>query len=467
VNPSSFQLSQGTLMLIASYAAATAAMLGATLYLIFRLRLFLTTTTMLIGALLLVYGPAFLSFTLSSGETGFLIHRLSGFVGEPLRIFSDIKARVPDFDGIIVAMNFSIALMYIGVITGIEAVHKLAPMRAVATQAALASWNSHALQDDAGSHGTLLVVISALVLLMLYFSVTENHLGTILKFFSIKGDNDARNLFRLHFASSPNYFYRVVLGAVAPMFIIWGFLGGASSRSCSLLLAACLLFGVTMIGKIETLSKAPPAFFLVQLMLAALLTFTNKISWKVALFGAVVVSLVIYATTRLVIIFSDGKSVLEAVYSRAFEAESQSLLENFATFPAIHPHMWGAGIRPIAMLMGVPYVPTYSIVANTWYGTYNVTSPSLFIADAWADFSYAGVIAYSLLAGVVSRSVDLIFLAKGKSAIAIAVLGATFMGVFILLTTALNTALLSGGLLLAPMLALVFVTTTRHLTRVA
>jgi hypothetical protein len=33
------------------------------------------------------------------------------------------------------------------------------------------------------------------------------------------------------------------------------------------------------------------------------------------------------------------------------------------------------------------------------------------------------------------------------------VLGATFMGVFTLLITALNTALLSGGLLLAPLLA--------------
>jgi hypothetical protein len=43
----------------------------------------------------------------------------------------------------------------------------------------------------------------------------------------------------------------------------------------------------------------------------------------------------------------------------------------------------------------------------------------------------------------------------------VAVLAATFIGVFTLLVTALSTALLSGGLLLAPILAALMVTATR------
>jgi hypothetical protein len=237
------------------------------------------------------------------------------------------------------------------------------------------------------------------------------------------------------------------------MFVIWGLLAGLFRRSWPLLVAAALLFIATMIGKIDTLSKAPPAFFLIQLMVAGLLAFTNKFTWRSALVGAALVALVLYATARLTLAGTQGMAGLEFIYYRVFEVENQALLENFAAFPFVHPHMWGANLRPVAMLMGIPYVPAFSIVGYTWYGTHDITNPALFIADAWADFSYAGVIAFSLIAGAVCRSIDAIFLVHGKTVVAVAVLGATFMGVFTLLTTALNIALFSGGLLLAPILA--------------
>jgi hypothetical protein len=306
-------------------------------------------------------------------------------------------------------------------------------------------------------------VISALAVFMLFVSIREHHIATITNFFSIR-DNDARDLFRLRFASSPSYSYRVILSAVAPMFVICGFLAGTLRKSWALVLATFVLFAATLSGKIETLSKAPPALFLIQLMLAALITRTNRISWKLAAFGGLVASLVIYAAARLIMIVPGQNSLITTVYARVFEIENESLLENFATFPFMHPYMWGANIRPIAELMGIPYVPSDSIVAYTWLGTHNVTNPSLFIAEAWADFSYGGVIVMSIIAGLICRSIDLVFLANGKSVVAIAVLGATFLGVFTLLTTALNTALLSGGLLLGPIVAATLIAPTRHLT---
>ena len=455
-------------MLLASYVAAAAAMFVAALYLFLRLRPLLTTTTMLIGSLLLIYGPACLTYTASSGSRAFLLHLLTNSIQFPDPIFAVIKAKIPDFDAVVTAMNFSIALMYLGIIAGIEAIDRLFPKRIATMQASLTNWNAQALQDDIGSRRILLIVISALVALMFLISITENHIATIWKFLSIQSDdanNLARNAFRLHFAASPNYFYRLILSAVAPMFIIWGLLAGGLSRSWPLLLATSLLFIATMIGKFDTLSKAPPVFFLIQLMVAALLIFSNRITWRSALGGACVIALMLYAITRLIMTFPQGYLVIEFVYYRVFEVENQALLQNFATFPFMHPFMWGANIRPIAILMGLDYVPSYSVVAYTWSGTYDVTSPALFIADAWADFSYAGVIVYSLIAGAVCRSIDAIFLVRGKTVVGVAVLGATFMGVFTLLVTALNTALLSGGLLLAPILAGLLVAAIRYSQR--
>jgi hypothetical protein len=101
-------------------------------------------------------------------------------------------------------------------------------------------------------------------------------------------------------------------------------------------------------------------------------------------------------------------------------------------------------------------------VAFAWYGTYDVTSNALFIADAWADFWYVGVILFSLVAGALCRSIDAVFLADGKTVVAVAVLGAALFGVFTLLVTALNTAIASGGLLLAPFLAGLLVIASRY-----
>jgi hypothetical protein len=457
----------GMTLLAISYAAAAAAMLGAALHLFFRLRLFVTTSTMLVGSLLLIYGPAFLSFTLSSGEPGFIINRLSGFVGSPNPLFPVIKSKVPNFDAIIIAMNFSIALMYVSIIAGIEAVDRLFPKRIASMQTALTNWNTQALQDDNGDQRILLIVILVLLLLMSFFSISENHIATIRHFFSITAEegNAARNAFRLQFSGSPSYWYRLILGAVVPMFVIWGLLAGVLSKSWLLLLAAFLLLLATMIGKIETLSKAPPAFFVIQLMVAGLLAFSNRITWRTVLGGALVVALVLSAVTRLVMIFPEGTEILRVVYYRVFEVQNQALLENFATFPFVHTHMWGTNLRPVAILLGIPYMPAFSIVAFTWYGNYEVTSPALFIADAWADFSYAGVIVFSLIAGITCRSIDAIFLTHGRTVVGIAVLGAAFIGVLTLLTTALNIAFISGGLLLAPIFAGVLVAATRYFGR--
>jgi hypothetical protein len=439
------------LMLSLSYITAVAAMIIATLYLFFRVRLFLTTATMLIGSLLLIYGPAYLVFMLTSGAHVLPIRMVTGGISEINPIFPRIAARVQHFDAVVVAMNFSIALMYVGIIAGIEMVDRLFPKRAAALRVGLRNWNTQSLRDDEGSTVFLLGAIALVLVFMAATSIRENHVGKIMHFLSLSALDVGRIEYRLQHGGSPSYVYNVTLNAIAPMLTIWGLLAGWLKRSPPLLLAAGLLFVAVMIGKSETLAKAPAAFFLIQLLVAGLAIFSNRITWRIALGIAGAVTLLLFAVFKLILPPAD---VMESIYNRVFEVENQSLLENFAVFPALHPFMWGTNLRPIAMLAGIkPYVPTFSIVAYVWYGNYDVTSPALFIADAWAGFSFAGVIVLSLVAGTVCRSIDTIFLGRGKTVLAIAIIGAAFGGVFSLLTNALNIAMLSGGLLLSPALA--------------
>src|SRR5437667_11689274 len=106
-------------VLSVSYATAAAAMFGAAVYLFFRLRPFVTTTTMLIGSLLLIYGSTFLTFSLSSGETAFLVQRLAGSIGAPNPLFPLIKSTVWGLEVFISGMSFAVALMYGGVISSV------------------------------------------------------------------------------------------------------------------------------------------------------------------------------------------------------------------------------------------------------------------------------------------------------------------------------------------------------------
>jgi hypothetical protein len=453
-------------MLSASYIVAGTAIFGATLYVYFRSRLFLTATTMLLGSLFVVYGVQYLVYMLTEGERSFLLSRSLGEIGAMQPVFPIIKTTVPVFSAVVISMNLSIALMYAGIVVGIECVERIFPDRIRTVNAALAGWNAQPLGDPIGGSRILVCLISALVLFMLSVSIAENHLGTIVHFFSITGHDDiARNAYRLHHGGSSNYVYRLMLGTIGPMLVVWGILAGWLNRSRILMLATALLFLCIVIGKLETLSKAPPAFFALQLIFAAALAFTNRLTLRTALGAAFVMLLILYLTAWLVLTSTPGREALEFVYFRVFDVPNQALIEYFAVFPALHPHMWGANMRPLAILMGQPYVPAYSIVAHTWLGGYDTTENALFIADAWADFSYIGVIVFSMIAGAICRCIDAAFLGYGKTVVAISVMATAFTGVFTLLATALSTALASGGLLVGPIFAAVLIVIIRRFNR--
>ena len=178
--------------------------------------------------------------------------------------------------------------------------------------------------------------------------------------------------------------------------------------------------------------------------------------------ASVVFTLIIfYPIIRLAVPEVDEMEVLSFFYYRAFDVSNEALLEYFAAFPERIPHMWGANIRPLAAIWGLQYTPSYDIVSRLWRLTGGSTTTAMFIADAWADFSYFGVIGSSIVVGMICRAIDIILLIRGKTVTAVAVLAAAFIGIYNLMISALPTSALSGGLVVTPLVVIALQTAGR------
>jgi hypothetical protein len=157
---------------------------------------------------------------------------------------------------------------------------------------------------------------------------------------------------------------------------------------------------------------------------------------------------------------------LEFVYSRMFDIENHTLVEKFAVFPGIHPIIGGPTFDRSRCSWVFPICPL-SVSWHT-FGMVLMRSPVLaFHSGCIGRLLLTRVIAYSLAVGAICRAIDIAFLSQNKSVTCIAVLTATSIGVLTLLTTALNIALLSGGLLLAPLLVGAVMLASRRLKHAA
>jgi hypothetical protein len=431
-------------MVIFSYSAAAFAMCLCATYLVFRIRLFVAASSMLLAALLLIYGPAYLVYMYTRGA-------IEWYNISP--VFEEI-ARRPHFEEVKLAMTLSIALMFIGVVAGCEIIQRLAPARARQLDVSLRSWDRQPLAPGVGDPWLLLMAIVALGLFSLSVSIVEHHFTVIREYFSYGKTELEKIDFRQRHGGSGVYAFRVLTTSVTPMFVVWGMLSGLARRSAALILAAAFLLAVTMLAKLDTLSKGPPALFMFQMLFAAYAYYRNEVTWRAVLIASGLALCVLYPIVTLAIPEVSGYLALRFMGYRIFNVPNEVLLEYFAVFPHIVPHTWGADIRLVSALVGKTFDPAYNVVARIWHGDApGITSNALFIADGWAQFSYYGVLVLSVLAGAICRAIDLVWLLRGKTAVNIAILAAVFIGIYHLLQGALTTALLTGGLLLCPLVA--------------
>ena len=60
---------------------------------------------------------------------------------------------------------------------------------------------------------------------------------------------------------------------------------------------------------------------------------------------------------------------------------------------------------------------------------------------------------------MICRAIDIVLLARGKTVVAVTVLAAAFIGIYNLMITALPTSMLSGGLVICPLIAILLMET--------
>lgn len=162
--------------------------------------------------------------------------------------------------------------------------------------------------------------------------------------------------------------------------------------------------------------------------------------------------------TRITLPELDVASGLSFLYYRTFDIPNEVLLEYFSAIPAVIPHSWGHSVR--ALLDGaVPTenLQTYYAVAEVTRNSLLSTSNAMFVGDAWAQFSWYGVVFVSLMAGFLVRLIDLYSQKNGYTDQTAALIAGCSFGIFTILSTAFTTGLLTGGLALVPLLSTFFV----------
>lgn len=418
-------------MVIASYVLAALAMIGAAAYLIFRCDRFVSASTMLLSFLLLVYGPAYLTY---------MLWRI------PISAVDKQISHSVHFPEITVALNLSIALMFVSVTAGIELINRLMPAAVESTRDGLKNWGRQPLAKAPSGEMWLLGISFLLAAFMFWVSYREHHLQILLGYLSVPGDEFAKIVYRQQNGGSRVYLFNLVTGTIAPMIIVWAGLVAWGRRSWILGAVTAMLLAATILGKLETLNKAPIVLFILQLLLVGYLLFRNNLDWRVCLLGVGAAFLIFIPIFMIAIPGMQPSEAFEFFYYRAFDFSNAALMEYWGAFPWRLDHMWGGNVRVLAALAGWKWQPSYDLVAKLWRSVDGTHTTALFIADAWADFSYFGVIIYSLVVGALCRWIDLSLLRMGKTAMTLAVLAASFIGIYNLMISALPTSIVTGGL---------------------
>ena len=351
------------------------------------------------------------------------------------------------------AVTISLVLMWLGLIGGIELARSVAPGLVRQSARVTRSWSSTPLSDD-GRGDQLLAVLGLLVaLFILAVFLAVGKPGQLLTFAALESGK-AKQRYRADFGAQGGYVYQTLLACVGPFLSFLLLTKAWAGRHRYLLAIAVLLGMVIFAGKLGLFQKVPWLVYLLQLIIV----FQVRKRLEFGALRIAIFALVLVGGTGLAVMAAlpqlDAVGVLEFLVYRFFEVNNEVIYQTFYVYPDYLPHTWGMNIGLLHSIFGRgELVSAHSEVAN-FFGAGGATFDAFFVADAWVDFGYGGVLTMSLLVGFVVKIVDLYVTSLGKSPLAVALLGSGMYGLFDLQVTSAFTAFLSGGLLFVPLLVL-------------
>lgn len=406
----------------------------------------LSLVSVLIGLLILLHGPAYLYYT-----------RLWG----PESNFYEVILSAAGEHDILPTLDLALGLTFIFVCLGVIVVDLFTGIGAASWQCALLRWEQIPVRINSGDVRRVKLVGAILIVcILLPFVFIDGQLSKILEYVSATdlGEFDKIAL-RREGSGSEYYLYNLLLSNFFP-FVGFCLLVMVFAGVSGVKVWAIVFIGLVILGKAATLSKAPLAIFSLQFAIIWLVLHKLTLSWRfvVALTGLATFLFVVMAWLANPT-FNDLPSIFDFLFYRVFMIVNEGLLEYFAAIPNVISHSWGAQYNLISILfdLEVPELPMYWLVGELHRGVLGSTTTVMFMGDAWAEFAWGGVAFIALIAGIVTRWIDIQLIAKqGKTMASVAGLALGHFGVFIMLSTSFQTSLLTGGLLcVVPLVKLV------------
>jgi hypothetical protein len=303
------------------------------------------------------------------------------------------------------------------------------------------------------------IILWMILLSMLVVSLEQGHLSNVVNFYQFEGSEIEKTIFRRDFGGTPYYFYNVILYSVAPFLVMVSYcsdVGHKNSKFPSIFTIA--LFFVVLLGKTATLSKAPPVIFILQLLFFRVMMNNSIMNIKIFIAFWFSGGVLFFIITRFTFPNLNVFDSLKFLYYRTFDIPNEVLLEYFAAIPSAIPHSWGHSIFDLFSGRHTQGdIQAYYAVAEVTRNSLLSTSNSMFVGDAWAQFSWLGVCFFSFVAGFCVRFIDLYGRRRGHTDMYACLVAGCAFGIFTILSTAFTTGLVTGGLALIPLISTLFV----------
>lgn len=349
------------------------------------------------------------------------------------------------------AVTLSLILMWAGLITGIELSSRSMPALAARSRQVISQWRGTPLSNPAHADQLLatLGVLMALYILAVFFGFGK--LGQLRNFLSLESGHEKLQ-YRMELAGQGGYLYQLLVASGAPFVSFLLLTKAAASRRNYLRAAGLLLCAAVFAGKLGTFHKVPWLIYVLQLIIVVQLRKRLEIgAGRIVLFVLIVIAGAIGAA-MIAIPELDATSIFGWLAYRFFEVNNEVIYQTFYVYPRYLPHTWGMNIGLVHGLFGSGELRSAHTEVASFFGAEGATFDAFFVADAWVDFGYVGVVLTALLVGFVVKTMDIYITSLGKTALAVALLGGGMYGVFQLQVTSAFTAFLTGGLLLIPLL---------------
>ena len=415
---------------------------GALAFYFFYVKINLSGTSVLFGMLLLLNGPA-------------LYYFLEYYALEKM-LRSLHLASIYDVD-IVGHLEIAMTLMFLFLCLGIYLCDRILKNSNREFKIAISGWKYQSVEKSQARILWLGIIVLGVLIV---FTVIGNHVEKVIEY--LFSDLSYREKIELRQDNTdPGYIYRLLMAnalpAAAIMLVAQSYLQ-KQHYPIYYILTTCVVLAV-LLGKAAMFSKAPPVIFMLQLCVALFLVrslFISKV--KFIILGTIATIFAALMTTIALPQLESATSILRFLSYRVFMVPNEALLEYFAAIPQIIDHSWGSQFSWIFRFQSeTPLKPTYILVAEALRCVPGSTSPAMFIADAWADFSWYGVIVASLVCGAIFRLADYFLIIRlGRSVAAVTGLSIMHFAAFTAISTSLQTAMLTGGMYLIPFLLIYF-----------